>query len=150
MSARRPKPIKKFFFIQGWGTYSNETPVFVGHTRKEITEVMKKQKLRKEAIDLWEQSITEETAYTESASGFFWHNNGYSVISLPSFEDDWVHLDTVLHECFHATLIILGNSKAFIQGRDKIEDEGLAYQCEFLFREIRKKLQDEYWRKGRK
>ena len=75
--------------------------------------------------------------------GWCWiHKDGYLVLSIQRFEDTWDDYETILHECFHIVIAILGVSKMFINhSREVIEEEGMAYLQEYLFRGIRRKLQ---------
>lgn len=92
-----------------------------------------------------------EPAMLKHSTGSMCFKDGFSLFRMPKFEDDWDDLETIMHECFHATMFILGRNKAFINHTaDTIEDEGMAYFHEYLFRSIRRKLTDEYWRKSRK
>lgn len=142
----------KFWYIQDWGTYSNQTAVFVGFTPTEITKVMKKAGLSKEAIAEWENGAGAATKmFTAEAenSGGMWFSNkgGYSLLWMPIFEDSWKCYDTLVHECCHAVLNILGGQKNMIRSLNHelfIEDEALAYQQEFLFRKIRNKLREAF------
>lgn len=129
---------KKYWYLQDWGTYNNQTPVFVGYTVKEITTIIKRQKWNKEAVKKWceDEDLAE---FMEGKNGAVWKYEGWTLLYLPSWNGTWDDIETLVHECFHLVVGQLGGQKAFING-GSIEEEGMAYQQEYLFRSIRRKL----------
>ena len=129
---------KKYWYLQDWGTYNNQTPVFVGYTIKEITTIIKKQDWNKEAIKKWceDEDLAE---FMEGKNGGVWKYDGWTLLYLPSWHGTWDDIETLVHECFHLTVAVLGHQKAFVNGGN-VEEEGMAYQQEYLFRSIRRKL----------
>lgn len=152
---QRPKPIGKFSFIQDWGTYQTRTPVFVGFSDKEITKALERMPFSDKFLTLWKKDLERDWEPHDRINGYFWSREGCSVLSLATFEDTWFDLDTINHECFHAVMFILASEKKlatydYDTKEIDFEHEGLAYAHEYLVRSIRTKLQDEFWRKGRK
>jgi len=138
----KKKKLTRFWYIQDWGTYNVQTPVFFGYTIPEITRIMNKIEIKQEAKNLWNNDSKMTDEVFENKSGGVWRNSGYTLLYLPKFEDTWDLYETILHECVHLVLYQLGGHKMFInQSCNSIEEEGLAYQIEFLFRAIRRKLQ---------
>ena len=147
--SKNAKKRTKFWYIQDCGTYKAEIPVFVGYSESEITAIIKKQKSwKKEAVSAWVEEHTDGKEDTTMIGKLGWcwiHQDGWLVFSLGKFEDTWDDYETILHECFHIVIAILGISKMFINhSRGVIEEEGMAYLQEYLFRGIRKKLQSAF------
>ena len=138
---RRKKPTK-LWFIQDWGSYSAKTPVFIGYSIPEITKVIKRLNIKEKVKELWIQDHNMTSDIFANKSGGIWKNSGFTLLFLPKLEDTWDLYETILHECFHLVIYQLGQQRMFINDTTKtIEEEGLAYQIEFLFREIRRKIQ---------
>lgn len=139
---------KKFWYIQNWGTYSNQTPIFVGYSADEITKELKNKRfeIKKDVIETWQSDIeSTRKVMSDSNTGAVWFKDGLSLLWLPDFKDDWKHLETIIHECFHLVIGILGREKMMVNfSSNTIEEEAMAYQHEFLFRSIRRKLQEKY------
>ena len=132
--------VKKIAYIQGWGSFSNETLVCVGMNRQEIGKFMKKNKLKSEFIS----NFSSKTAAFDKHIGDdsddlprVFYDNGRTILSFGNWKNDWEHWDSLNHEICHLVHAILGHHKNMMD-----EDEGRAYQHEFLFREIRRKLWD--------
>jgi hypothetical protein len=130
---------KKYWYLQDWGTYNNQTPVFVGYTIKEITAIIKKQGWNKEVTKKWCDESEELEKFMEGKNGSVWSYEGWSLMYLPHWHGTWDEMETLVHECFHLVIEQLGKQKAFING-ERVEEEGMAYQQEYLFRSIRRKL----------
>lgn len=132
---------KKFkaWFIQDWGTYPNETMVVVGYGPKEIRNILEKAGTGEQILKEYDESDCEEAA--ESSLGFMTDfNNGSSLLWLASFDaNNWDDFDVLVHEIMHLV------QKCMIKMRGMEDEyEAQAYQLEYLFRSIRKKLITEY------
>ena len=133
---------KKIAFIQPWGTYINDTLVCIGMNHQEVMAYMKKIHTRIEIAKDWVRDTPMINDVMGNGNALFWNSSGASVLWLKDWKDDWVHYDTIAHELIHALQAIMIKDK-----RMGGEDEAMAYQFEFLFREIRRKI----WKKvGRK
>ena len=135
------KKPKKFCFIQNWGTYSNDTFVCVGMNHDEIIRAMKKLKVKKNITTAFEQEREEHNIHwlvPKNHSAVLWFNSGASVLWFPDWKRNWGHISTLIHELYHAVHRILHKDKKMAD-----EDEACAYQLEFLFKEIRRKLDKE-------
>lgn len=151
MSAKPPTTPtpKKFWYLQGWGTYPNQTLIFIGYTEPEALAVMEKEKMDKETTAHFKKDIFTDQNFVATVAGFVWHDTDTSctIMFLPKFEDKWASYETLMHECIHLVLNALVKERRFVDfvgGRHHLEQEGIAYQVEFLFRSIRQKLQKEY------
>lgn len=123
------------YYIQGWGTYSNETLVCVGMTFDEILAAQKKEKAYpwiKKVMLLDKHLIVEQL---NAGNAFVWHNDGTTLLYFPEWKNNWNHWDTLIHEISHLIDFVMVGGK-----RMSDETEGKAYQMEYLFREIRRKL----------
>lgn len=137
---KKVKHRKKFYYIQDWGTYSVETPIIVGYTPKEITKLVKNSKWKDEVKSLWSESDFDHLL--EKGCALTLRDKGYTIVILESFQNNWSFYETLMHECFHLVVYVLGEERAFVNSStDTIEDEGMAYQLEYLFRGIRTNLQ---------
>jgi len=137
---KKKKKRTKFWYIQEWGTYNTQTPVFVGYSCKEVTKVMEGRKdWKKEILEAWKKDGMHEYD-ADGKSGTVWRHEGYTLLMLRDWDGSWKSLDNLLHETMHLVLGHLGMSKYFVRSSEDIEQEGLAYQQEFLFRQIRRRL----------
>ena len=130
--ARRPK---RLAFLQRWGSYSNETLVIVGATKGEIIAFMKRLDVKEEIIARFERNgptddDADQLAYVWNPPG-----TGVTLLYFKDWVNDWDHWDTLLHETNHLIHHVLVKSKGMHE-----EPEAQAYQQEFLFRTIRRKL----------
>lgn len=152
MAAKKPsqsKVSKKFWYVQDWGTYPNQTLVFIGYTEPEALVVMKKEKMNKETTAHFEKDIFTDVNFVASVAGFVWHDTetAATLLFLPKFEDDWHSYEVLMHEVVHLVLNGLVKDRRFVDfvgSRHHLEQEGIAYQVEYLFRSIRRRLQQEY------
>lgn len=125
--------------MQGWGTYSNQMVVVIGMNYDETVKALQRKHLRlkSEAIEAFRKEEKEIRArITEGCNGLFWSNEGRSLLWLREWTGDWQCYETLLHELYHGISAILHKNKGMIY-----EEEACAYQQEFLFREIRRKIQ---------
>ena len=141
--------MKKYWYVQDWGTYGNETPVFVGYTIPEITKIMKKQDWSPKIIAEWCKDWDDRDNVFKDVAGGVWSCHGSTLLYLPSWNGSWNNYETLMHECFHLIIAGLGKGKLFIN-EGSIEEEGMAYQLEYLFRNIRIKLQKKLLDKKKK
>lgn len=147
MTARKNKKKKRtrFWYIQDWGIYVSHTPIFVGYTEREALKVMKGNNFVPKMVELFEKDIEPED-YSKNKAGFIWHKDGYTALFLTEFDGSWYSYDSLMHECMHLVLCQLGEWMHFITYDEdrkaiEIEQEGIAYAHEFLFRSIRRRLQ---------
>jgi len=140
MKRKRTNKNKKVFYIQDWGTYSNQSIVTVGMSYEEMLTTMKRKKLNKSIVKAFEKDEQGVKQSMAGANGFCWSDQitGGTVIAFEDWENNWQHWDCLLHEIVHAIHAILDRNKNMAS-----EDEGRAYQTEYLFREIRRHL----WKK---
>lgn len=128
---------KKIHFIQGWGTYPNETLVIIGHNADEITKVMRLEGCLPDAIKVWEKDIDEHREFL-SQDNFkgcvIVDKKNRSILWLRDWTASWDNYDTLVHEISHLVFALLGERKMLT------ETEAIAYQTEYLFREIRRHL----------
>lgn len=130
--------LKKGAFYQGWGTYTNETVVAVNMTHDEITTWLKHNEARKGIISEWEKGKEEnEKLLYKEFSGMVWMDDttGATVLWMKEWKNEWKCFEVFVHELRHLVDGVFRSSKMLD------EPEACAYQTEFLFREIRKKLQ---------
>lgn len=97
---------------------------------------MKKNKLSREAILAFEKdTILDEKWFIKQNNAACWFYESKSVLWFREWKNDWEHWDTLLHECYHLIHTILHKDKNMAK-----DDEGCAYQLEYLFRNIRRTL----------
>lgn len=133
----------KYWYLQDWGTYTTQTPVFVGYTPAEICVVLKRQKnFNKAAVTAFVHDLeSSEKAFKTVQGGIWTSDNGYALMYLPKYEGTWSDIETLVHECFHLVIGQLGRAKMLINhSTESVEEEALAYQHEYLWRSIRRKL----------
>ena len=134
MKKRKHKP-KKVAYLQGWGTYTNQTLVLVGMSFNEILAHLKRIRADIEVAKEFAKSKEELVAYMEGKCSFGFSHDARTILWFPEWKNDWKHWDTLVHEVCHMVHSVLGKSKNMMG-----EDEARAYQTEYLFREIRLKL----------
>lgn len=129
------KKSKKFAFIQGWGTYSNETLVVVGMGAEEIINYLHKNdfSFSSDFTEQLRQSFKDDE--DDPPSGRCVFDEGRSMLWLPSWKDDWENWETLMHEIVHLIHRGLCINKFMSK-----EDEAQAYQMEYLFRNLRTEL----------
>lgn len=140
---------KKIFnlgFVQEWGTYPNQTLVCVGLTVDELIAAAKKYKSNKNFMD-WILKQKEMLADKMIGSkGFFAYSpHCQSILWIKEWEDNWENMETLIHETFHAVYDMLGVNKGMTT-----ESEALAYQQEYLFKQIRRFINKHYYKDRKK
>lgn len=133
----------KYWYLQDWGTYTTQIPVFVGYTPTEICEVLKRQKdFNKDAVASFCNDLDDTSNVFKTVQGGIWTSgNGYSLLYLPKYTGRLSDIATLVHECFHLVINQLGRHKLFINhSTQSIEEEAMAYQQEFLWQAIQRRL----------
>lgn len=132
---RNVKQSKKHqIFIQGWGTLNNETLVCVGCEHKEVIAFAKKNKIKAEAITWLEHHFSTLPEHP-STTGYTISDVSGTFLWLREYEDSWDYWETLIHEISHMLDFVFEDRKM------TKETEARAYQHEYLFRQIRRKLQ---------
>lgn len=134
----KKKKLKKGAFYQNWGTYTNETLVAVNMSHVEIVRWMKTHKAKPEIIAEWEEGKedNEKIFLTDQHKGVTWTSkNGASLLWFKKWENTWDCFETLVHETRHLV------DAVFKDKRMLEEAEACAYQQEFFFRELRRKLE---------
>ncbi len=129
---------KPKIFIQQCGSYTNEVLVICGASKNETFLFLKKVRAIKafakwvlEDYDEWHEKLKKNT------SGMFCYNDkvmGYVMVLRPH-KDNWNYWETLMHEVHHLVLHT-AKMKGFLE-----EPENNAYLFDFLFRNLRRKLQ---------
>jgi hypothetical protein len=132
----------KYHFIQDWGTYGNQTLVIVGE--QDIEKVLRKTKTPEEIIEEYKNSDCEVAA--KEADGFVYDfQNSATILWLKKYDPkDWSTFDTMVHEIVH----LIQKAMMEMRGMEK-EYEAQAYQVEYLFKNIRNKINKEYERRNK-
>lgn len=131
------KTSKKNIFIQDTGIFFDEFVVCTGLSALELKKYAKKEKL----VDSFYKNVFEDCDFTEekspkSAQTYYdTETNDVNLVSLGEYEDSWDFWSSVLHEVVHVVQRI--EIKKGLQG----EDEARAYLTDYLFTNIRRKLQ---------
>jgi len=136
---KKKKQSKPIIFVQDYGTYSNELLVLVGVTdKRQIYKFLKKKRANMEFskwvledFDHWKSKLVHEffglVCTKENMNG--------SVLVLRTFEDTWTYWENLIHETHHIVQDLAKKKMMFE------EAEAQAYLQEYLFRNIRRKLQ---------
>lgn len=124
--------MKKYCYVQDWGSYQNDTFVIVGMTHREVVKKMKSLKFNKNAVHVYDTKVFLDNYESE---GFVFTIGGKSVLWLRNWKKDDEHLGTLVHETAHLIYLILGKNKGMEE-----ETEAQSYQQEFLFNNIQKRL----------
>ena len=136
--AKRAK--RGFSFLQDWGTYPAQTLVCVGLGKPEVLKVLRSYggsdgtgRTMARMADAFDKTVEHDLTKNK---GYFWSFEGRSVLAVREYADRWEWWETLMHELHHAVHLINGEER----GQEK-ELEALAYQQEYLFRAIRRRLQ---------
>lgn len=124
-----------YHFIQDWGTFDNDTLVCVGMTKDEILSVIATFHDSYRFVEWFRKNAPND----ECTKGYFMEFEAKSVLSIKVYGDAWEFWETLIHELHHAVHIVLGHNRGMEE-----EKEALAYQQQFLFHEMRKKLQEHF------
>lgn len=127
--------MKKFAFVQDWGTYSNETLVIVGMNAEEILAHADKRNLAFSGDFPKQLRRIFKKEAASSTSGRCLFDEGRSLLWLPSWKNDWENWETLMHEIVHLIHRCLCINKCMGE-----EDEAQAYQMEYLFHNLRLEL----------
>lgn len=135
------KPNKtKGSFIQDWGTYGDETFVCVGLTKKEILQHAKKLELKKDYIAWLSYKLDEldesSTRPYDDAFCLIRDDEPYTFLWMGEYNDNWDYWGLLIHECCH-----LIHARIMRHRQMWSEDEAIAYQMEYMFQSIRRKIQ---------
>lgn len=128
---------KKNIFIQDCGIFQNEILIITGSTEEEMIDFIKKEKINKTAIVWIKENVNFEDIRNGTNVGglYYCESSGFMVMVTGEYEDTWDYWETILHEVVHVVQNI--RKVKGING----EDESEAYLTEYLFRNIRRKLQ---------
>lgn len=133
------KPPYPRIFLLSHGTYANETIVAIGAAMPEVIRYAKRIGAKKDAVAWLETCHKEdlENHTTPSESGYIREApaGGYTLMWLKPFEDCWEFWETLIHELSHLVDFVLSDQKRMAK-----ETEARAYQIEYLFRQVRRKL----------
>lgn len=120
-------------FIQDWGTLCNETLVCVGGKYCDMVAWLIAHKEKAEFLKEYRARIESIIAGTNQGCAVS-HENG-SVLWLRQYSwKSWDNIETLLHEIYH--LVHFASKQKGIED----ETEFQAYQFEYLFRNIRRKI----------
>lgn len=133
------KKIKKPFktaFLQHWGTFPYDTLVVVGMDAGQMMKTAKRllppSPSRKELL-ISLQDKEEMDKVMDCGGWCDWLEGGQSVIWLKGWDLDWKYLDILNHEIVHAV-------DFFYKHVTMDGMETRAYQQDFLFKQIRNRL----------
>lgn len=119
----------KFKFIQDWGSYQNDTLVYVGYGKEEIKKDLQK----------YQDSATVisnlETVDFDGFRGLVITDRAKTLLVLSKWDGGWEYLEVLIHEIHHLVYMVMVKNKMM-----EDEMEAQAYQQEYMFRQIRQKL----------
>lgn len=132
---RQKKPAKKQAWIQCTGQWRTHIFISTGFSGKDIVRFAQRKFIKDGAKAIaskekeFQEMINQDCAFTHCFP------NGTIVLRLREYEDTWVFWQTLVHELSH-TVDFISEHLGFQK-----EQEARAYLDEFLFKQIRKKLQ---------
>lgn len=125
---------KRFNYFQEWGTYNIDTLVSVGTSYDQLLNYATRLKAKKDNLEALRNGKEKIISLMERPAMFIDLPNG-NILWIKKYEDKWEFYEILVHELFHAVYMVLGQDQRMLK-----EEEAMAYQIEFLFREIGKKL----------
>lgn len=127
--------MKKKLFITDCGTYSNEILVAINCDYEDIVKYLKKVKVKSDFI---EEAKDKIIGMMDNA-GFVCHfDNSSFLVGLKLKTLDWEFYEVLLHECCHVVQFLFERRKV-------VGDEAFAYQLEYIFKTIRRKIHRTKW-----
>ena len=130
------KKIQKYWFIQDWGTYNNETLVVVGYTFDEVVRIMERNDFDKKIIEEFKDSDIKGCMNPAFSGLVLDFSNGATILWFAKFDiGDWDCFDVLAHECLHLVQRVLIKHRGI-----EDEEEAHAYQLEYLIKGIRTKI----------
>ena len=127
----------KRLFIVDCGTYPNEILVAIGSNYNEIISFLKKKKLSLDGFEKHKEVIEKNCTYRGSAMMF---KNGYLLLQIEKYREEWDWYEVLMHEVCHVVQYIF-------EHREIEDDEAFAYQLEYLFKTVRRRVQRKKLRK---
>jgi hypothetical protein len=127
----------KYTFTQFCETFEIEIVCFIGLDYEDILKEVNKKLYNNEFKECIKKDGTLEK-YIEKDLGFFTHykDKGFMTLWMKEYKDEWDFYEILLHELHHGVHII-SESRGFMD-----EMEAKAYLFQYLFREIRRKIQN--------
>lgn len=130
---------KPIIFLQWIDPYKIQVMVGAGAEKQDIIEFSKKNKYKKEFIE-WVNSDKIFNFLKGKAGAYCWAEDKnemlkFNLILLDNYQDTWEYWECLIHELHHLVHRV---------SKDKMlenEMEAQAYLMEFLFQQIRQKLQ---------
>src|SRR3990167_6645082 len=107
------RKIKKFVYIQDWGTYSNQTIVSIGMNHADMAVYLRKIKAKFSIAKIFLENESTIKALAEKSDGLVHkdYKNGISILMFPNWKNDWKHWDCLIHEVSHLIFFVLGEQK---------------------------------------
>lgn len=134
---KKSKKSEPLIFFQDCGIFSNEIVVSLGAGKEEVLSFLDKHCCSSEArawIEKQDKEMFE--SIDEDHQGMVCHEDGRLLLLLRPFENSWEYWETLLHELHHITLFLAQEKKMLA------EFEGQAYLQGYLFKSIRRKLEE--------
>jgi hypothetical protein len=131
---------RKFMGEFNCGIFKNEFILGVNCEYDDFLKYAKETYCSEEFINYIKEIKEDYKKYTDTSNGFvnFDYKKGYGILNLKKFEDSWEFYEIMLHEICHIV--------DFISEQKHLEKEmeARAYLTEYLFKDIRKKIQKFY------
>ncbi len=125
-------------FIVNWGTYRSDTVVVVGYNFDQMIYAFKKIGISEDNIKEVVEDREKIEPSIQKASGFVWTSGGKSMLWLEKYDKESMDSQcTLVHEIVHLIYDILIKYRGVHAG-----DEAVAYQFEYLYKQIKLKLDD--------
>lgn len=134
---KKNKRPEKQYFVQSTGQWKNDVFVCTGFDAKEILRAAKRINSQEYIIKWIENKSEDWNSFIESNCAFATKHpdRGTIILRLRTYEDTWDFWETLIHEISHA-VDMMAEHRGFSN-----EGEAKAYLAEFVFHEIRRKLQ---------
>lgn len=155
---------KKFnHSLSGWFEVENSplrinTVFFIGTPNKLRTQLKKKEGIELEKPDDGKKNFEENFKGVDGLTFMLDRPDGSSlvVIWMPKFEWSVLDIETLCHECLHASVMVMRSSgvrsKIFMaDDDDEVDDEGLCYRISTMMSSLIKKMikkQNQMFKKG--
>ena len=123
----------KKIFIQDWGTYLDKTLVVVNSEFKDVVSFCKSNKIYHRDMKKMLKILKEEMA-SDCKGSLIESDEKRTLLYIRKFDYSWESYSIILHEIHHE--VYLWAKKNCMEN----EMEAQAYQFEYLFNEINKKL----------
>jgi len=131
MKIKLKKQLK--IYIQDWGTYPNQTLVCSGVNYDSIISYCRKNKIKIDVSS--KEKLLKQSFEINYGLAIVFRDNS-SLLWVKDYKNNWFWVENLMHEIHHLVFMLSDNRNM------SNEMEAQAYQFCYLFKQIRKRLEE--------